>query len=286
MQCTPAPTSRLENFAEDLHSDEALQAIDDSELSFQSRERRQRNSFFTFPMSFMENFKTEVFWGAARHPTKLGIRSKRSPLDETQFRSAMVSAILQRQLLMAEDHRLHHFDRGIPVPTHHVSAIALPRQLPPVVLTQGPISIFRGYEAPIKGGSLEEIFGVSSKFYQPPATKTTHKLAPSNLNSFEVYESGPKYVPVPLDVYPVNKPLRSYQPPSYRGHPFSMEMVFGLPMHDHYMAKYSHLLPERLHPHQIPIPHYEDAPYRVYKKHGYQIPSRGGSLETIFGLAS
>jgi hypothetical protein len=34
-----------------------------------------------------------------------------------------------------------------------------------------------------------------------------------------------------------------YASPDYKDHPFSMEMIFGLPMHGHYMRKYAHMLP-------------------------------------------
>lgn len=306
---TPSHSSvpHLDQAKSDFHGEGGIQPegllVNPNDFQPSFLRNKRQHSHFSMPMSFMDNFKTDVDWSYIFDHFGLGLaRSKRSTIDESLFRNAMVSAILQRQLLMAEDHRLAHVS---PVTTHHVSSISLPRQVAPIVLAQTPPvviahsnSLFKGYDPPLKGGSLEEIFGVSSKYFTPAKASYAPVPVPVGYEPLEVFETGPRYVAAPFDGYPSQKPLKSYKPPNYKGHPFSMEMVFGLPMHNHYMAKYHHLLPESLHvptigrEYRIPppayqksLPGYRDPALEVYKKHGYQTPFRGGSLEDIFGLA-
>jgi len=421
---------------------------------------------FDIPMTFFQNFKDNVDWKAfVPNPIEEEAdkrRVKRSTLDESHFRNAMIAAILQRQLLMAEDHRVAHAEpviHGAPPPilNHHVSSIHVPSPLaapdafaiashpvpaPPVLANlPHPNSVHKGYDPPIKGGSLEEVFGVASKYlspakpgyapepvynapvpaytppvpaysppvpaynppapaysppapdyvapnpayvepppaytppaavynpplpayntpplvpaYTPPVPEPAYVAPPIPVPAYvappvpepayvappepryvvtpepryvvtpePIYHPGPKYVPPepvvviepkpsyvePKPAYVEPKPLGSYKPPSFKGHPFSMEMVFGLPMHNYYMTKYSHLLPNSFHGpervydapvpapvYQVPIPTYKEplplphpepayvAPPLVVKKPGYDLPSHGGSLEDVFGLST
>jgi hypothetical protein len=417
---------------------------------------------FPMPMSFLQNFKDNVDW-KKYIPNRLdnleeGNRVKRSTLDETQLRNAMIAAILQRQLIMAEDHRAGGlFSHGGPPhspPAHHVSSLNVPSPLrahdvlvpqhdshhsvhistanhhvshgvshglqadivhqdtqqvfpahhaAPHATPHAPLAHLnevhhttKGYAPPIKGGLLEDVFGVSSKYYSParpdynvqesayqapgpsyvapaaayhPPEPAYHPPEPAysppapayhppepKYSPEPIYHPGPKYSPpepsyapepkyslpepvhvlepkysppepayhapepayhapepayhAPEPAYHTPRPAGSYKPPSYHGHPFSMEMVFGLPMHNHYMTKYAHLLPEHMHvpsPDRVyitPQPKYHE-PTPVYhepspayqepkpepayvapKKVGYDLPSHGGSLEDVFGVAS
>ena len=349
-----------------------------------------RSLGFPTPMSFTQNFKDNVDWrkyiaNKLDNLEDTNSRVKRSTLDEVQLRNAMIAAILQRQLIMAEDH-----GRALPPPPapHHVSSINVPSPLrapdafafaqahdnhhsvhistpdhqvshgaalvgpqvtvrqevhqiipthhipappPPAALLNEVHPSFKGYAPPIKGGSLEDIFGVSSKYfspkpaytpepayqapapaysppepaykapvpaYRPPEPRYIVTPEPNYVVTPEpLYHPGPKYTPPepayvappepkyvsPEPAYHAPNPVGSYKPPDFHGHPFSMEMVFGLPMHDHYMTKYQHLLPEHMHivtPDRIygtptPAPAYRGPPTPVYREPSpaYQEPS-------------
>ena len=69
-----------------------------------------RSLGFPTPMSFLQNFKDNVDWrryiaNKLDNLEDSNNRVKRSTLDEAQLRNAMIAAILQRQLVLAEDHR-------------------------------------------------------------------------------------------------------------------------------------------------------------------------------------
>ena len=64
-----------------------------------------RSLGFPTPMTFLQNFQDNVDWQKYVQSFEETNRVKRSTLDETQLRNAMIAAILQRQLIMAEDHR-------------------------------------------------------------------------------------------------------------------------------------------------------------------------------------
>ncbi len=92
----------------------------------------------------------------------------------------------------------------IPHDVHHMMAMH-----PPHIPHQAP----KGYPKPYKGGTLEEVFGLHTKYGAPR----------------------PDYVPPkPKYIQPVKPKYKS----KYVGHPFSMEMVFGLPMSRYYSDKY------------------------------------------------
>ena len=82
---------------------------------------------------------------------------------------------------------------------------------------------FKGYLTPHKGGgSLEEIFGAHTKYHSAPPV-VHHEPEP--------YMPPKKYLP------DYSHPTGHNYKSEYVGHPFSMEMVFGLPLHKSYMQK-------------------------------------------------
>ena len=126
-----------------------------------------------------------------------------------------------------------------------------------------------------------------------------------------VYHPEPAYKEPVVAAHHHQKPQIGYQTPDFHGHPFSMEMVFGLPMHGHYMSKYAHMLPFHGHKDKYhepmayhkPEPKYHPAPkhipvvpvvpiahkepmYHDPKKHYLPPKHKGGSLEEVFGVAT
>ena len=91
------------------------------------------------------------------------------------------------------------------------------------------------------GGSLEEIFGVHTKYH--PAPPVVHHVAePAYQEPEPVYVPPKKYLP------DYSHPTGHKYKSEYIGHPFSMEMVFGLPLHKSYVQKLGRAMMEH---HQV-----------------------------------
>ena len=96
-----------------------------------------RSLGFPTPMSFLQNFQDNVDWKKFAQTRSFDEtnRVKRSTLDENQLRNAMIAAILQRQLIMAEDQRAFHNHQAAaaafppPPPPHRVSQLRVPSPL-------------------------------------------------------------------------------------------------------------------------------------------------------------
>ena len=147
-------------------------------------------------------------------------------------------------------------------PVHHAPVHHAPVVHHPVhpVAAHHPVPVkSKGYPPPKNGGTLEEIFHLGANYAAP----------------------APDYTPPEPAYHPPAAPAEAYHPPAalihkghdFHGHPFSMEMVFGLPMHGYYMNKYAHTLPfhhleDKYHPapkhpepaYKEPEPAYHPAP--------------------------
>ena len=110
---------------------------------------------------------------------------------------------------------------------------------------------FKGYAPPHKGGgSLEEIFGVHTKYHPAPPPVVHHVPEPVYHEPEPVYhEPEPVYVPPKKYQPDYSHPTGHKYKSEYVGHPFSMEMVFGLPLHKSYMHKLGRAMME--HHHQV-----------------------------------
>ena len=88
---------------------ETRRESNDPEMPVLFKRPSMRSLGFPTPMSFLQNFKDNVDWRryiANKLDNLEGSnRVKRSTLDEAQLRNAMIAAILQRQLVLAEDKR-------------------------------------------------------------------------------------------------------------------------------------------------------------------------------------
>ena len=168
------------------------------------------------------------------------------------------------QVHHVEPHQPHHAvpksAKLIRAPVHH------PVHHPVPVVAHHPVPVkSKGYPPPKNGGTLEEIFHLGN--YAAPTPDYT--------------PPDPAYHPPapPSAAYHEPAPAEAYYPPAalvhkdFHGHPFSMEMVFGLPMHGYYMNKYAHTLPfhhleDKYHPapkhpepaYKEPEPAYHPAP--------------------------
>ena len=104
---------------------ETRRESNDPEMPVLFKRPSMRSLGFPTPMSFLQNFKDNVDWRryiANKLDNLEGSnRVKRSTLDEAQLRNAMIAAILQRQLVLAEDKRTASLPP--PPPPHHVSSI-------------------------------------------------------------------------------------------------------------------------------------------------------------------
>ena len=246
---------------------------------------REAMGFGKRPMSFMTNFKTDVQFD------NLKSRVKRSRLDLSPFDLAaaasaqrptgpitpgLISNMFHRQLMLAEDHGLPVHDavpgHQAPGPAHH-APVAMAHHPMPAHLRLRPAhqahhapvhheipqphhavthhTPFKGYPPPKHGGgSLEDIFGLHNGKYVAPVTP--------------VYHPEPEYhAPVQQQAYHEPAVAAHHVDPHYseplKGHPFSMEMIFGLPMHGYYMKKYRHMLPFH-----TPEPEYHAPPEPKY----------------------
>ena len=126
-----------------------------------------------------------------------------------------------------EHHQVHHVVHE-PHQPHHV----VPHS---AKLIKAPaVHKFTGYSKPPHGATLEEIFHLQGGKYHAPEPA--------------YHAPEPAYSP-PAPAAAYKEPLaEAYHPPvvhatDFHGHPFSMEMVFGLPMQKYYMKKYAHMLP-------------------------------------------
>jgi len=227
-----------------------------------------------------------------------------------------------QHLTLGRSHHFVHEHRAHPVqPVHHAQpvvhhaqpvhhAIAHPVAHAPHQVSVAPLhhvapvthhTAFKGYAPPIHGGgSLENIFGLhNGRYVAPVPTPAASYHVPSITAA---YSPPPKPAPVykePLVVAPVHHVEPDYRVP-HKGHPFSMEMVFGLPMPMHYMKKYRHMLPfhsptPKYNIVEAPTPVYTPTPVAAYKEpepvyHDpathYISPAHGGTLEDVFGIAS
>ena len=187
--------------------------------------------------------------------------------------------------VVKEHHQVHH-----PHQPHH-PVVHKPRPH-----THAALKTFKGYPPPQHGGgTLEDIFGLQGGKYAAP-TPVYHP-APAPAYHPEPAYKEPAYHPEPAYREPAYHPEPAYKepepayhpPPSpgykeplvaahhpepnyhapdhpMKGHPFSMEMVFGLPMHGYYMKKYRHMLP---HAPKHPEPAYHAPPTPAYKEPAY-----------------
>ena len=136
----------------------------------------------------------------------------------------------------------------------------------------------RGYDPPVKGITLESVFGLSTKYhparepkylvpetkyhvpdtkYHPPIKASYHAPKPKSYN--------PTYKTYKGDDYDYKKDMH--------GHPFSLEMIFGLPMHKYYMKQYGHMMhPKHHHGHHHPVVHPPKPHYVTPKPKPYHAP--------------
>ena len=127
-----------------------------------------------------------------------------------------------------EHHQVHHVVHE-PHQPHHV----VPHSAK-LIKAPAPVHKFSGYPKPPHGATLEEIFHLKGGKYHAPEPA--------------YHAPEPAYSP-PAPAAAYKEPLaEAYHPPvvhatDFHGHPFSMEMVFGLPMQKYYMKKYAHMLP-------------------------------------------
>ena len=155
--------------------------------------------------------------------------------------------------------------------------------------------------------------------YHPPVVSPTPAYHPEPEYHAPAVTPTPVYHPEPAPAYkePVvaahhpHSPQHGYQSPDFHGHPFSMEMIFGLPMHGYYMKKYAHMLPFHGHKDKYhepmsyhkPEPKYRPEPKHIpvvpvvpiaHKEPVYHDPTshylppkhKGGTLEEVFGVAT
>jgi len=216
------------------------------------------------------------------------------------------------------EHHEHHAHHVTPT----VSPITISHGLPPVpihVEPKGhlghytPTPHHSGYPKPAHGGSLEEIFGVASKYAPAPLPPTPIPYHPTPAPYHPPVEPQyaapePKYAapsyhttPKPYDPQPHHPhPHEGHLPGGYVapkesmiGHPFSLEHIFALPMPKFYQEKYPHMahLMNHIHEHEHKVEEYVEPkpdyiPPKVYDHpvSGYPKPAHGASLEEIFGV--
>ena len=245
----------------------------------------------------------------------------------------LISSMFARQLALHEDHHGLPVHDAVPVvtPPHKPQPVAVAHHPQPAHLTLGhshhfvrehqvhpvqpvhhavvkaPAPVhhvthhtpFKGYPAPKHGGTLEDIFGLHNGKYVAPTPAPAYKIPVVTATYSPPAKPEPAYK-APVVVAPVHHPVHHPEPDyitPHKGHPFSMEMVFGLPMPMYYMKKYRHMLP-----HASPTPKYTPTPVYTPKKpvaaykepepvyHDpathYLPPQKGGLLEDVFGVAS
>ena len=171
------------------------------------------------------------------------------------------------KLIRAPVHHAVHHAPAHHAPAHHAPAHHAVHHAP----AHHPIPVkSKGYPPPHNGGTLEEIFHLGANYAAPPVPDYT--------------PPDPAYHPPalpPSPAYHEPAPAEAYHPPAalvhkgqdFHGHPFSMEMIFGLPMHGYYMKKYAPTLPfhhleDKYHPapkhpepaYKEPEPAYHPAP--------------------------
>ena len=168
---------------------------------------------------------------------------------------------------MLHDHAAHHGHHAAvhhePHHDHHHAA-PTPAYHPPPKKYDHPVS---GYEKPKHGATLEEIFGVKTKYHTPK----------------------PAYHP-PVHMTKLIPPALSYDTPKPAYH--APEPVYKEPVPAYHAPEPAYHAPKPAYKEPTPAYH---APKPAYKEptpayhapkptHGYAPPHNGGSLEEIFGL--
>ena len=170
----------------------------------------------------------------------VNVRKKRSHMDFSPHVSPLRKGSLHEAMLAAMLHK----------PTPHSSPLHHPRPHP---LQLPRKRKFKGYAPPRKGGgSLEEVFGIHTKYDIPPKPLV---LIPAPHPTPLLKKTG--YVP------DFKHPTGNTYHSEYKGHPFSMEMIFGLPMHQYYMKRYGHMMGGH-HSHHIHHPPHPKRPGPKY----------------------
>ena len=204
-------------------------------------------------------------------------------------------------------HPVHHAQVHHPAPVHH----HVPVHHEPVVVAKVVSHKPSGYPKPAYGGSLEEIFGVGSRYHEPEPAY--HAPEPAYHAPEPAYHAPEPAYHAPEPAYHAPEPAYHAPEPAYhapskpytpdyshptgdyvspyakmKGHPFSLEHVFGIEMPLYYQSKYphmSHMLHHHVQGHD-PVPVYVPEPDYNHPVSGYPKPKHGASLEEIFGVAT